>query len=157
MAKGKLSKKREREERNKLIREDPAFWEKFFASISEGVSMMETVALMGVAYTTVWRWIDNDPELSDRMKHARRLRADRNAARIEQMARELEAGGMDPNAARVAIDARKWIAARMDPHIWGDKIHAEVQVTDATKLHLEALKQRMQPKVINPTEDDSGD
>lgn len=147
-------KMRERRERSLRLKGKPEFWDELFEQIANGMALMEFAQIHDLPYTTVREWVLKDEELSKRFAHARSLRADRNAARIEKLALEVENGGLDPQRAKVSIDARKWIAERMDPQLFGQKQSVDVQVTDATKLHLEALKQRMQPKVINPEDPD---
>jgi hypothetical protein len=150
-------KMKERRERSLRLREKPEFWDALFEEIAGGMALMEFARIHDLPYTTVREWILKDDALAQRFAHARSLRADRNAAAIERLAQEVEDGGLDPHRAKVSIDARKWIAERMDPQAFGQKQALDIKVQDVSKLHLEALRERMKPKVINPDEGDLGD
>ena len=76
-------------------------------------------------------------------EEAKKLQALHHADRVGEIAEEVETGTLDPASARVSSDNRKWLAARMNPREYGDKIQADIQVTDMTTLHLEALRLKM--------------
>ena len=67
------------------------------------------------------------------------------------MAEKVETEQIDPNAAKVAMGARQWLAERMDPKRWGNKIQQDVQITDTTQLHLQAVRDLMRTvSVVEP-------
>jgi hypothetical protein len=75
---------------------------------------------------------------------ARKAQAEYHANKVATTAEAVEAGRIDPASARVSSESRKWLASRLDPQSWGDRQAIDLQVTDTTALHLEALRQSMQ-------------
>lgn len=80
-------------------------------------------------------------------EEAKRAKAQTLADRVDTVSDQVEAGHMDPASARVISDNSKWLAARLDPGTFGDKIQADIRVTDLGAQHLAALKQMMSMKV----------
>ena len=76
-------------------------------------------------------------------EQAKRDQAQTHAERIGEIAQDVEQARLDPASARVASDNRKWLASRLDPSQYGDKIQADVRITDMAALHLAALKAMM--------------
>lgn len=84
----------------------------------------------------------------DEYEAAKRAAASHHVDKIVEVTEKVEEGTIDYAAARVVSDNRKWIAAKLDPRQYGDRIQADIQVTDMTSLHLAALKEAMRPKSI---------
>jgi hypothetical protein len=74
---------------------------------------------------------------------AKREQAQYHAERIAEIADKVEEGTLDPASARISSDNRKWIAARLDPSQYGDKIQADIAVTDVTQMHLQAMREAL--------------
>ena len=95
----------------------------------------------------------------DDYEAAKKMQALHHADRLGEIAAEVEQGTLDPASARVSSDNRKWLAARLNPREYGDKIQADIQVTDMTTLHLEALRQRLaktvEARVIESSESET--
>jgi hypothetical protein len=68
------------------------------------------------------------------------------------LAERVETEQIDPNAAKVAIGARQWLAERMDAKRWGNRIQQDVQITDTTQLHLEAVRNLMRTVSVQEPE-----
>ena len=74
---------------------------------------------------------------------AKREQAQYHAERIAEIADKVEEGTLDPASARISSDNRKWIASRLDPSQYGDKIQADIAVTDVTQMHLQAMREAL--------------
>jgi hypothetical protein len=132
--------KRERRERCAKLIADPEWWDEVFEFMGQGNGLSVFCQKLDIPYMTVFDAIQRDDELKIRYEAARRRRALYNADRIEKMAEDVESGDLDAKAGQVAIEARMWLSSRMDPHHFGDRIMQDIRVTDATKLHLEAVR-----------------
>lgn len=98
------------------------------------------------SYSTVMKWIRENPEFAQNYARACEDMADHDADKIADVAQRVVRGEVDPQAARVAIDAYKWSAGKRRPKKYGDKIEVEqsgsVAVThtlDVSGLSLEEL------------------
>jgi len=95
--------------------------------------------------TSVWKWLNNDEELSKQYARAREEQAEYYADEITEICDaempmdafgKIDAGAV--NQARLKIDSRKWIASKLKPKKFGDytKIQAEVKDTSSTSSWL---------------------
>jgi hypothetical protein len=75
-------------------------------------------------------WKVTNEAFAKALAEARRARADSRIDRMEEIADEVRTGKLDPNAGRVVLDQLKWVASREDPAAYGDRVKADVQVTD---------------------------
>jgi hypothetical protein len=78
---------------------------------------------------------------------AKKAKAQLLADQIGTVSDQVQNGELDPASARVISDNSKWLASRLDPAQFGDKIQADIHVTDLGAQHLAALKQMMSVKV----------
>ena len=101
----------------------------------------EVESLTGQKYSKYYicKTLQQWPEYQD----AKKAQAQLHAERIASIADEVESGKLDPASARVSSDNRKWVAARLDPATYGDKVQADINLTDVTQLHLASLRDRM--------------
>lgn len=120
---------------------DPEFWENVFKLMGAGESTAVIAQTLQVSSSTMMNRIKHDPDLSQRFEIARQNRAQYHTERIEQIINDVEVGVIDAQSAKISMDARKWLAARMDPNAWGDKTKVDMNVTDVTQLHLEAIRE----------------
>jgi hypothetical protein len=95
--------------------------------------------------TSVWKWLNNDEELSKQYARAREEQAEYYADEITEICDaeipvdafgKIDAGAV--NQARLKIDSRKWIASKLKPKRFGDytKIQAEVKDTSSASSWL---------------------
>lgn len=95
--------------------------------------------------TSVWKWLNNNEELSKQYARAREEQAEYYADEITEICDaempmdafgKIDAGAV--NQARLKIDSRKWIASKLKPKRFGDytKIQAEVKDTSSTNSWL---------------------
>ncbi len=73
-------------------------------------------------YSTVMRWLRENPEFQSLYARAREDQADHDADKIGDIAEQVVQGKVDPQAARVAIDAYKWAAGKRKPRVYGEKL-----------------------------------
>ena len=85
--------------------------------------------------------------LGDEYVAAKKAQAALQAERVLDIADKVESGTLDPSSARVSSENRRWVASKLDPATYGDRIQADVNLTDVTALHLEALRNAM--RVVN--------
>jgi hypothetical protein len=83
----------------------------------------------------------------DDYQAAKKAQAQYQAERVSALADKVEQGTLDPASARVASDNRKWVASKLDPSAYGDKVAMDVQLTDVTQMHLQAMRDAM--RVVN--------
>ena len=146
-------KKRERKELSEKTMSSPDFWEQLWNHLAEGNTLRSFVSdLSVVTYSELFSRIHKTPELLERYESVRNARALANAERIESLAERVEKEQIDPNAAKVAIGARQWLAERMDSKRWGNRIQQDVQITDTTQLHLEAVRNLMRTVSVQEPE-----
>lgn len=92
------------------------------------------------SFDTVWRWINEDQEFSERYARAIQQRALAHADQIIELEQQVMRGEIPSDVARVVLDARKWTASRLLPKVYGDKQIVEANVTHTHQLHLDALR-----------------
>lgn len=122
-----------------------------FDQIASGASLRDLCAAHSVSMGSLHAWLTS-PERSERYSRVRVERAGSHAAKIEQLADDVEAGKTAPDVARVSIDARKWLASRMDPKTYGDKQGPLVNI-QLTDLHLGSLRKVVAEPAIQAIED----
>lgn len=71
---------------------------------------------------TVYAWLRQYPEFSDKYARARELRSDVRADRIDSYVRAMLTRSLTPEQCRVAIDAEKWQAGKENPRRYGDRL-----------------------------------
>lgn len=81
------------------------------------------------SYSTVMRWVREEPEFAEQYARAREDMADNDADKISYVVDEVLRGNIDAGAARVAIDAYKWSAGKRRPKRYGDNQRLEVENT----------------------------
>jgi hypothetical protein len=72
--------------------------------------------------STVFKWLDEDPWFLEQYTRAKDNQADTNTEDIQDLAKRVVSGEVEPQAARVAIEAYKWTASKLKPKKYGDKI-----------------------------------
>jgi len=101
-------------------------------TIASGNSLRAVCRKMGIAKSTVFKWLHDHPDFLDHYTRAREIRGEFYGERVSEIGIKGEGGEIDPQVARVAIDAYKWTAARMAPKSWGDKQQIDMDVRHAT-------------------------
>lgn len=97
--------------------------DRVFARIEKGTSLREACRDIGVAWSSVLRWCDQDDATSDRYARARAGLVDHRVNELHDIADEAT-----PETAAVAklrIDTRKWELARIMHRNLGDRIQNE--------------------------------
>jgi hypothetical protein len=86
----------------------------------------------------------------DEYQEAKKQQARYQAERVAEIADKVELGQLDPASARVAADNRRWVASKLDPSTYGDRVAMDVQLTDVTAMHLNAMRDAM--RTVNTVE-----
>ena len=89
------------------------------------------------AQSTVYRWIAESAEFSERYARAREIQADMLADEIIEIADACEPEAAAVAKAKARIDARKWLAARLAPKKYGDRVDVSAGV--AVKVETRSL------------------
>ncbi len=128
--------------------EDPEFWDKIFDGYAEFGSLPKMAKDIEVPYKKLYHKITTTPDLKERYDVARQAYAEMTVDEIKSINNKLEVGQLDPQTAKTLINSKQWIASKYSPIAYGERQTIDMQVTDSTKLHLEAL--RLQMKDITP-------
>lgn len=86
------------------------------------------------AFSTMAKWMRENPVFSEDYGRARESRADSRADRIDAIAEKLERGEIDSNTARVLVDIEKWQAGKEKPRSYGDKIDVNQTVVGEVRI-----------------------
>lgn len=116
------------------------------------------------AMSTVFKWLNKNPEFAEQYARAKEAQADFLAEEMLEIADDgtndwmERQGGASPGwmvngeavqRSRLRVDARKWLMAKMAPKKYGDRItqeHTGPGGTDLFTAHLEALHAAGRPK-----------
>lgn len=97
--------------------------ERICVMLAEGLAMVEITAREDMpAQSTVYRWLERQPEFSERYIRARESQAHTIADRAVLMALRGSSVIVDAQAAGVQLNAIKWAAGRLAPKVYGDKL-----------------------------------
>lgn len=115
--------------------------------IAGGLSARDICPMVGIASSTLFKWLADIPQFSEQYAHAREKQADFYAEQIVAIADELEVetimqGGQikfDVSSSAVArnrlrVDARKWYASKLAPKKYGDKSTTEITGKDGAPI-----------------------
>jgi hypothetical protein len=131
--------------------DDPEFWDKIFDGYAEFGSLPKMAKELEIPYKRLYYQISNDKELNNRYKEAKKAYAEMTVSQIQDITEKLEKGHIDPASAKTIIGAKQWVASKYAPIEYGERQTIDMQVSDATQLHLEALRQQMkETKDITP-------
>lgn len=90
--------------------------------IESGMTLLSIAELDDMpTVSTIYDWIDNDPEFADNYARARQRQADTFASMV--MTEAFNAS--DAQIGRLRIDALKWTASKLAPKKYGDKVEIE--------------------------------
>lgn len=81
---------------------------------------------------------------TDAYNAAKRVRADSAIDDLESLEGKLLGGELDFNRFREVANSMKWRAEKLNPKAYGEHQNIDMKVTDATALHLEALRKMTQ-------------
>ena len=90
--------------------------------------------------------------MKERYAEAREAYAEMTVDEIKEINDKLEVGHLDPSTAKTLINSKQWIIQKYSPIAYGERQTIDMQVTDATQLHLEALRKQMKNITPKPKE-----
>ena len=143
--------RRQRRARVARMFDDEEFWNKIFDGYAEFGSLPKMAKEIQVPYKQLYQKITTDPDLKERYESARKAYAELTVDEIKEISNKLEMGHLDPSTAKTLINAKQWLASKYSPIMYGERQTIDMQLTDATQLHLEALRQQMKPHIKNVT------
>lgn len=129
-----------RRERTHAFLVDKAAIAELLVYLADGGSLRRFCESHVYAYGAVQSTLTKREDLLPLYDAALEARSDLQREQIEQLIRRVERGEIDPKAGAVALAGRQWLAEKMNPRRYGQRQQVDVQVTDMTKLHLEAVK-----------------
>ena len=144
--------RRARRAREARMYDDPVFWDKVFDGYAEFGSLPKLAKEIEVPYKNLYHKITTTPELKERYDEAREAYAELTVDEIRGIENKLEVGHLDPSTAKTLINSKQWIIQKYSPIAYGERQTIDMQVTDATQLHLEALRKQMKDVTPKPKE-----
>ena len=126
--------------------DDPKFWDNIFDGYAEFGSLPKMARELDIPYKRLYYQISSNPELNARYMESKKAYAEMTVSQIQDITDKLELGHIDPASAKTIISAKQWVASKYSPIQYGERQTIDMQVSDATELHLEAL--RLQMKAI---------
>ena len=143
--------RRARRAREHRMFDDPEFWDKIFDGYAEFGSLPKMAKELQIPYKQLYYQISNNNDLNNRYKEAKKAYAEMTVSQIQDITEKLEKGHIDPASAKTIIGAKQWVASKYAPIEYGERQTIDMKVSDATQLHLEALRQQMkEAKDITP-------
>ena len=135
--------RRARRAREERMWADSEFWDKIFDGYAEFGSLPKMAKEIEVPYKKLYHKIITTPELKERYDEARCAFAEMTVDEIRTINDKLEVGHLDPSTAKTLINSKQWIIQKYSPIAYGERQSIDVKVTDATQLHLDALRSLM--------------
>lgn len=74
------------------------------------------------AASTVYAWLIEHKEFSDKYARAREARAFRRAESVDALMAKVRRGAIEPTAGRLLLDAIKWQTAKENGRAFGDRV-----------------------------------
>ena len=130
---------------------DNEFWDKIMDGYAEFGSLPKMAKEISVPYKQLYQKITTDPDLKERYESARKAYAEMTVDQIREINDKLEQGFIDPSAAKTLINSKQWIASKYSPILYGERQTIDMQLTDSTQLHLEALRLQMKQSIKDIT------
>lgn len=117
--------------------------------LAEGERLRPICDGLQLVYSTVMRYLVRHH--NDEYEAAKEVRADSALDEIAEIEDDLETDpDMDFNTARELIKSKQWRAERLNPRRYSPKQTVDMNVTDKTALHLEAVRQLARVQVQPP-------
>ncbi len=143
--------RRARRAREHRMFDDTEFWDKIFDGYAEFGSLPKMARELEIPYKRLYYQISNNSDLNARYTEAKKAYAEMTVSQIQDITDKLEKGHIDPASAKTIISAKQWVASKYSPIQYGERQTIDMNVSDATQLHLEALRDQMKTiKDITP-------
>ena len=143
--------RRARRAREHRMFDDTEFWDKIFDGYAEFGSLPKMARDLEIPYKRLYYQISNNSDLNARYTEAKKAYAEMTVSQIQDITDKLEKGHIDPASAKTIISAKQWVASKYSPIQYGERQTIDMNVSDATQLHLEALRDQMKTiKDITP-------
>lgn len=106
--------------------------------LANGESLRDVCNHYDLVYPTTMRFLAKN--YRDEYEAAKQVRADTAIDEMAEVEGELRDGKTDFNTARELFKSKQWRAERLNPGRYSPKQTVDMQVTDKTRLHLEAIR-----------------
>ena len=112
------------------------------ARIEGGKSISQVASDFSVSRSTLWRWLESDPQRSARAREARQSSAESWDDKAE---RTLSDAGEPFELARARELAQhyRWRASKIAPKVYGDKLDVTLEVNDRASILRKKREERM--------------
>lgn len=101
----------------------PLLADKICFHIASGESLLALCKRTGMPTTsTIYKWLNEYPEFSDKYRRAREEQADYYADDIISIADNCTADSAEVAKAKLRIDARKWYVTKVAPRKYADRV-----------------------------------
>ena len=131
--------------------DDDEFWEKIFDGYAGFGSIHKMARELDITNKRHYYQISTNDDLNARYMEAKKAYAEMTVSQIQDITDKLERGHIDPASAKTIISAKQWVASKYSPIQYGERQTIDMQINDATQLHLDALRNQMKTiKDITP-------
>lgn len=107
--------------------------------LAEGATLRELCGMWDLVYPTTMRYLLKHHR--DDYEATKTVRADTALDDMKVIEDKLERGSIDFNTARELLKSKQWRAERLNSGRYGQRQTIDMNVTDKTKLHLEAVRE----------------
>ena len=87
--------------------------------------LREVMNRISVSRSTIYDWLSNNDEFSDKYRKATEQREDFHFEEMMEIADKVLPESAEVAKAKLQIDTRKWVLSRMNPKKYGDKQQME--------------------------------
>ena len=108
--------------------------------IAQGASVSTACAELGIHPSSVYKWLGERADFSERYTRASRDRAIARFERLDETLAELRSGDIDANTARVIVDTIKWQCGKELPRRYGDKLELSGDAASPLTLAVEYVQ-----------------
>lgn len=115
--------------------ENPSWWDEVFRLIAAGARVADLASVLNVPWQRIRREIDAKPELAERYESAKRAKADRFAAKVDELSESLEQ--LNP---AIAMKGYMWLAQVSNPEEYGERKNVKVEKTVRSQ-HVHELRE----------------
>jgi hypothetical protein len=122
--------------------QDKELVDELLEQLAEGASLRDLCQAYDLVYPTTMRYLAK--HYHDDYEAAKEVRADSALDEMADVEKRLEDGDTDFNTARELFKSKQWRAERLNPKRYSPKQTVDMNVTDKTRLHLEAVRRLTQ-------------
>lgn len=120
--------------------------------IAQGETLSHILKTEGMPYKMqMFRWMQEDKELSDSYSRARKERAESLVDEIAEIRESVKTGKLDAQAGKTVINSLQWQASKENAKLYGDKVEIESKSENTFTIQLLDFTGGKQQQVIETT------